>query len=82
MRDRSRKKRPRDLNLLAKSIVDEATGEESPEDNTPEPKDPSLNNWDNEGGAILPADSGKDPPVVEWGARVKRIRMKTYPFDP
>lgn len=61
MPDRSRKKRPRDLNLLARSIVDEATGEESPEGNTPESKDPSINNWDNEGGAILPVDSGKDP---------------------
>lgn len=61
MPNRSRKKRPRDLNLLAKSIVDEATGEEPQEDTTPESKDPSLNNWDNEGGAVLPTDSGKDP---------------------
>lgn len=74
MRDRSRKKRPRYLNLLAKSIVDEATGEESPKDNTPESKDPSLNNWDNEGGAILPADSGKDP-AVSLRKAVDKVRL-------
>jgi len=60
MPDRSRKKKPRDPNALDKLIVDKATGEESSKDTTPKPKDPSLNTWDNEGGAILPADSGKD----------------------
>jgi hypothetical protein len=31
MPDRSRKKRPRDINQLAKQIVDEATGQAGPE---------------------------------------------------
>lgn len=69
MPDRSRKKQPRDPNALAKLIVDKATGEESPEDSEPKPQDPSLNNWDNEGGAILPADSGKDPAAVALGRK-------------
>lgn len=60
MPDHSRKKQPRDPNALTRPIVDKATGKESPEDDTLKPKDPSLNNWDNEGGAILPADSDKD----------------------
>ena len=69
MPDRSRKKKRTDLNELAKSITEEATGEESPEKDIPEPKDPALNNWENEGGAIPPEDSGKDPAAVALGRK-------------
>lgn len=52
MPDRSRK-RPRDVNALARQIVDEATGEAKPEDNI----EPAQ------------ADDGKDPAAVALGRR-------------
>ncbi len=37
MADRSKKKRPRNVNTLAKDIVDDATDSKPPEDSLPEP---------------------------------------------
>ncbi len=50
MPDRS-SKRPRDLNQLAKSLVDDSTGEDraAPERQEPE-KDPRLRSWGAEAG--------------------------------
>lgn len=42
MPDRPSKKRPRDVNKLAKQIVDEATGEAPPENETGDGKNPAA----------------------------------------
>lgn len=49
MRDRSRK-RPRDVNELARQIVDEATGEAPPEPDPDEGKDPAAVELGRRGG--------------------------------
>lgn len=56
MPKRSSKKKP-DVNELAKAVVEQSTS------------DTTINNWDNEGGAILeePVDNGKNPDAVRLG---------------
>lgn len=55
----SPKKKRTDLNELPKPITDETNDEKSLRENTQQPKDPAIDNWENEGGAVLPADSDK-----------------------
>lgn len=52
----SKKKRP-DINELAKAVVEQSTS------------DTTINNWDNEGGALPeePVGPDKDPKAVEAG---------------
>lgn len=75
MPKRSNKKKRPDINELAKAVVEQSTS------------DTTINNWDNEGGALPeePVDPDKDPKAVKAGrlgglkggkARAKKLTAK------
>jgi len=73
MPNRSRKKkRPRDQNVLAKNIVDEATGQESPEQEDKEQRDSGKNPAAVELGRLGGLKGGK----ARWKGTTKKERSE------
>ncbi len=85
MSERSRKKRPRDLNQLAAAIVDEATSEAAPDKTPPDDgKDPAAVALGRRGGLkggpaqarkLTPkqrSESARKAAAARWGKRDSR----------